>query len=102
MKRNQFLKFFLTKKRAFFTLGFFLFFPMQLFCQSQHDIDSLVKVYEAGNYNTEEKLKILYNLSLNHNDPEIALGYSEELIINAKQLDSLKFPFRVSAFPLFK
>ena len=69
-------------------MGFFLVFYVHVFCQGQQTIDSLSQVYESGAYQQEEKLQILYNLSFNHNDPEIALGYSEELILNAKQLDS--------------
>ena len=88
MIRIHFLINLLSRKKVFFTIGFFLVFYVHVFCQGQQAIDSLSQVYESGAYKQEEKLQILYNLSFNHNDPEIALGYSEELILNAKQLDS--------------
>ena len=88
MKRNEFLISFILKKKAFLTLGFFLFFSVQLFCQDQQYVDSLANIYDNGNYETVKKLQILNSLSFRHYDPEAAIGYSEELILNAKQLDS--------------
>ena len=88
MLKNHFKIFLFSKKRAFFTLGFFLIFCMQLFSQGQQSIDSLVQIYNAGTYQEEEKLQLLYDLSFGLNDPDTALRYSEELILNAQQLDS--------------
>lgn len=77
------------RKKVIFTIGFFLAFCLQLFCQGQQAIDSLSEIYDRGVYQEEEKLRLLNNISLNHNDPEIALRYSEELILLARQSDSI-------------
>ena len=85
---NRFLIYAILEKKAFITMGFFLIFCTQLFCQGQQAIDSLEQVYLAGTYKEQEKLKILQELAFSHNDPEKALHYSEESILNAKRLDS--------------
>ncbi len=85
---NRFLIDAIFKKKAFITMGFFLVFCAQLFCQGQQTIDSLEQVYLSSTYKDQEKLKLLQELAFNHNDPEKALHYSEESILNAKRLDS--------------
>ena len=79
---------YISKKAAYATLGFFLFFCLQLFCQDQQTIDSLEQVYLANDYKDQDKLQILRKLANSHNDPERALYFSEALILNAQQLDS--------------
>ncbi len=79
---------YISKKTAYATLGFFLFFCLQLFCQDQQTIDSLEQVYLANDYKDQDKLQILRKLANSHNDPERALYFSEALILNAQQLDS--------------
>ncbi len=83
-------KHYICKKKAFMILGFFLILSTFLFSQKQQTIDSLEHVYMAGTYKEEEKLDILKELSFYHNDPEKALIYSEDLILNAQQLDSTR------------
>lgn len=78
----------LIKKKVYMILGFFLIFCIQLFSQNQQTTDSIEQVYLSGDYKNQEKLILLKELSFKHNDPEKALRYSEELILNAQQLDS--------------
>lgn len=83
-------KHYIYKKKAFMILAFFLILSTFLFSQNQQRIDSLEQVYIKGTYKEEEKLDILKELSFNHNDPEKALLYSEDLILNAQQLDATR------------
>lgn len=79
---------YIMKKKVYVILGFFLIFCIQLFSQNQQTTDSVEQVYLKGDFKNQEKLKLLKELSFKHNDPEKALLYSEELILNAQQLDS--------------
>lgn len=84
---------FILKKRVYLSLGFFFIFSLALFSQNSTSIDSLETIYITRKYNKEEQLAILKRLSYDHPDPEKALKYSEELIINATTLDSIDYLF---------
>ena len=88
MTKKYFPQNYFLKNKVVITISFFLVFCVHLFSQGQQSVDSLVQIYDSGTYKKEEKLKLLFELSFSHNDPDTALRYSEELILNAQQLDS--------------
>ncbi len=85
--------FFSLQKRLFgLSLLFLILFGSEvLYSQDQELSDSLrlVGLQNAGN--SPEKLKLLYEIASNERDPFKKLKYSEELIKQAKEFDSLKY-----------
>lgn len=67
-------------------VSFFLFFTYSTtFAQDQKVADSLVKIYQKGNFRNSEKLELLRNLSFNEtNNLQLSLKYAEQLIALAK------------------
>ena len=78
-------------KKAFFSIGFFLFFNIGAYSQKQAYLDSLVSVYKSGSYIKEDKLNLLKVITDNYTDPEMKLAFSELLIQAAKEVDSTGF-----------
>ena len=81
------------RKKAFLTIGFFIIFCTVIYCQQQTRLDSLVSVYESGNYKKQDKLVILWKIVETDNDPEKILIYSEALINEAKKQDSTGYVY---------
>ncbi|WP_299116905.1 adenylate/guanylate cyclase domain-containing protein [uncultured Winogradskyella sp.] len=65
----------------FFITGIF-FFIRPIYCQDQKLADSLISVYNSGDFSNE--LEILLNISDNETNPNIALDFSEKLIIASR------------------
>ncbi len=80
-----------NKKTALLIAGFFLFLSTS--AQKFPDgIDSLERIYQLKKYaNTEEELKLLLNLSRQHNDPQKIMFYSDKIIESKSAHDSIKF-----------
>lgn len=77
-------------------MGFFLIFCSGIYCQQQTGLDSLVSVYESGNYKKEDKLLILEKITWGYHDPEKILFFSDLLIQAAQAADSTDFLDRKS------
>jgi signal transduction histidine kinase len=75
-------------KKASLIVGFFFIFCKDTFSQKQAHLDSLVSIYESGNYKKHDKLKILKEIVKSYTDPEKKLAFSDELIKAAKEVDS--------------
>lgn len=74
------------------SIVFLIVSHLGVYCQDI-SIDSLEQVYVSGNYAEEDHLKILKLLSQNHQNTEKRLEFCEELIKNAKRMDSVSFRF---------
>ena len=81
------------RKKICLTIGFFLSFCTGIYCQQQTRLDSLVSVYESGNYKKQDKLKLLKEITESYNDPEKILFYSEALINEAQKQYSTAYVF---------
>ena len=76
-------------------LCFILLFSLgELMGQDKNKSDSLESVYSSGTYAPEEELSILEKLAVYNPEPDKALAYSEQLLIRARQLDSLEYVIR--------
>ena len=80
-------------KKAFFMLGFFFIVSSGVYGQNQKLADSIESDYLEGNFNEQDRLKILRDLAVNHSDPEKKLIFSIELIESASALDSIHYLF---------
>ncbi|WP_188368924.1 adenylate/guanylate cyclase domain-containing protein [Muriicola marianensis] len=69
---------------------------MSLFGHSQNQkiTDSLVAVYESGDYEPEESLKLLRSIAYNNPDPEESLKYANLMLEKATEWDSTHAEFR--------
>jgi len=63
------------------------------FGQNESLADSLIQVYESGNYDRAEKLKILSEITGNIPDPDRILAYSDTLMREAIRQDSTTYIF---------
>jgi class 3 adenylate cyclase len=63
------------------------------FAQDESLADSLIQVYESGNYKPELKLKILSDIAFNLPDPDRILSYCDSLMVEAERLDSARYIF---------
>lgn len=72
---------------------FFLFFQ-NTYGQDQKIADSLMLIFESGEYLPEDRLEILSNLCENHMDPEKKLYYSQELLEVAESLGDIDKQFK--------
>ena len=73
---------------------FLISFHSSVYCQDNKSIDSLEQIYVTGNYAEKDQLGILYILSQYHQNTEKRLAFCEELIKNAKSLDSVSYLFK--------
>ncbi|WP_297696669.1 adenylate/guanylate cyclase domain-containing protein [uncultured Eudoraea sp.] len=78
-------------KKVCFLIGFFYFIFFAGYSQNQAVADSLEAIYLSGNYNDNDKLKMLFEIESNQADTEKSLAYSLKLIEAAKVLDSVKY-----------
>ncbi|MDH5413196.1 MAG: tetratricopeptide repeat protein [Flavobacteriaceae bacterium] len=74
-------------------LVFFFIVSSGVYGQNQKLADSIELVYLEGNFNEQDRLKILKELAINHLDPEKKLIFSIELIETATTLDSIHYMF---------
>lgn len=63
------------------------------FGQNEALADSLIQVYEYGNYDPALKLKILSGITVHLPDPDRILAYSDSLMMEAIRQDSTKYIF---------
>ena len=63
------------------------------FGQNESLADSLIQVYESGNYDPALQLKILTSITINLPDPDRILRYSDSLMMEAIRQDSTKYIF---------
>ncbi|ALM08842.1 guanylate cyclase [Sediminicola sp. YIK13] len=63
------------------------------FGQNESVADSLIQVYQSGNYDPALKLKILSGITVNLPDPERILAYSDTLMTEAIRQDSTIYVF---------
>lgn len=78
-------------KKAGLATGFIFIFCATLYGQKSATPDSLLSLYESGNYEKQDQLPILKKIAENATDPEKKLLYSEALIQAAKQAKSPGF-----------
>ena len=84
---------FLIKVMIFMCLFFLLFFR-NTYGQDQKIADSLILIFESGDYNPEDRMEILGNISENHPDPEKKMHYSQEFLELADSLGDVDNQFR--------
>jgi signal transduction histidine kinase len=70
---------------ALLVLGFFLL-PVQIFCQPESTIDSLILVYEKTNKTDTVSLELLRTISFKSKNNEIRIKYAKELVERAEAL----------------
>lgn len=66
---------------------------MPSFGQNEALADSLIQVYESGNYDPALKLKILSGITVHLPDPDRILAYSDSLMTEAIRQDSTLYKF---------
>ena len=66
---------------------------MPSFGQDESVADSLIQVYESGNYDPALKLKLLSRITVNLPDPDRILAYSDSLMTEAIRQDSTIYIF---------
>ena len=69
-------------------LGFLFVSGFGLYGQDQVVADRLELIYNSGGFEEKDRLELLNDLAFNHQNPEKALLYSEELLRRAQALDS--------------
>jgi class 3 adenylate cyclase len=73
---------------------FFLLFFQKTYGQDQNITDSLISIYESGDYRPEDRLEILRNLSENHSDLDKRLFFSQEFLEMAESLGDINEQFK--------
>ncbi|ARV07946.1 hypothetical protein BTO04_00965 [Polaribacter sp. SA4-10] len=81
------------KLKAYFIVGFFCLYSINIFSQDQKISDSLKLVLKTKKYSKSEKLKTLREIAANETNTDEIIIYSNELIKNAKEVDSIKFVY---------
>ena len=80
--------------KAYVCIGFFAFFCcFSIVAQDQKLSDSLEIIYNSGNYDKADELKLLSNLAKSETNTDKILTYSLLLINKAKEADSTAFEF---------
>lgn len=74
--------------RGIHLLGITLFAFGLCFGQNKIVSDSLVKLYESGNYDRQQQLDLLNEITQNNPDPDEVLKYTDLLLKEATRLDS--------------
>ena len=82
------------KKKAYLTLGLFFLLYSSTYSQNQRIADSLEIIYLKGNFEEQDRLKILIELAVSNSNPEKKLKFSEELIQIAQLVDSIDYLFQ--------
>lgn len=91
--RNKIIITITYKLKAYFILGFFFVYSINFFSQDQKISDSLKLVLKSKNYSKSEKLKTLREIAANETETDEIIIFSNELIKNAKDVDSIKFVY---------
>jgi len=81
----------IIERRAYLTLGFFLIVCWSLYGQGTTTLDSLESAYRQGNFQEGDRLSILKQLAIGHEDPHKKITFSSELIEAAQASDSIHY-----------
>lgn len=81
-------------KAMFFMCLFFLLLFQKTLGQDQNITDSLMLIYESGDYQEEDRLGILRTLIEKHPDPEKVLYYSREYLEVAESMGDINEQFK--------
>jgi len=93
------MKIYRTKNNAklvkgIFVFGILLFTFIRGFSQNKIVSDSLVKLYESGNYDPAQQLDLLDKIAQNNPDPDESLKYTDQLLKEAIAVDSSRYVYR--------
>lgn len=80
-------------KKTHFIIGFILLFYGSIFGKESNRLDSLVSVYESGNYNKPDELPLIKEIGDLYNNPDKILWYSDLLIQQAQNVDSVGYMY---------
>jgi len=77
-------------KKAYIILGFFFVLCTHVSGQNQAVADSLELIYNSGEFEEKDRLKLLNDLASSHPNPDRSLQFANELLERAKAADSTK------------
>ncbi len=80
--------------KAIYLFSFMALASSPCFGQNRNVSDSLIKIYESGNYDSEERLDLLDKIAQNTPDPDESLKYSDQLLTEAIAVDSSRYVYR--------
>ncbi|MBV1923254.1 MAG: tetratricopeptide repeat protein [Flavobacteriaceae bacterium] len=80
-------------KRTYLIIGLFCLFGSALHSQNQKISDSLIKIYQNGEYEEKDELDILKEITDTETNTEKLLTYSLQLIVAAKTVDSARYEY---------
>jgi len=80
--------------KGIFVFGILLFVFVPCFGQNKIVSDSLVKLYESGNYDPAQQLDLLDKIAHNNPDPDESLKYTDQLLKEAIAVDSSRYIYR--------
>jgi class 3 adenylate cyclase len=92
MRHNPYGALNLIKAMIFLCLFLLLF--QKTFSQDKIIADSLILIFEAGDYDPEDRMRILRDICDLHPDPEKKLYYSQELLEAAESLGDIDDRFK--------
>ncbi|MEZ2414291.1 adenylate/guanylate cyclase domain-containing protein [Muriicola sp. E247] len=92
--RQEQLPSFCSRARIFRFLWLVIFLCQVGYAQNQKIADSLVLIYESGNYEDDQLINILSDIAANSPDPDESLKYCEILLEKAVELNSTMGIFR--------
>jgi adenylate cyclase len=93
------MKPYLTKINSLFlkgicSLSLLVLASSPCFGQNRIVSDSLIKIYESGNYDVAQRLDLLDKIARNNPNPDESLKYSDQLLIEAIAVDSSRYEYR--------
>ncbi|MBT8293316.1 MAG: adenylate/guanylate cyclase domain-containing protein [Eudoraea sp.] len=93
------MRFCRTKKNAHFVKGIYVFVILLFtlaacFGQNRNVSDSLIQLYESGNYDPAQQLELLDKIAQNNPDPDESLKYTDQLLKEAIAVDSSRYVYR--------
>ncbi|MDT0552207.1 adenylate/guanylate cyclase domain-containing protein [Urechidicola vernalis] len=80
--------------RLFLVIVIFSSLCFKSYSQISKEVDSLTQIYESNLYNEKTQLILLEKLSHNHPNLDLAIKYSDELILMAEAVDSTQYLFK--------
>ena len=80
-------------KKTYFIVGFFLLCYASTFGKESKRLDSLVSVYESGDYNKQDELPLIKEIADLYNNPDKILAYSNLLVQQAQMVDSVGYVY---------
>ncbi|MFK7781697.1 adenylate/guanylate cyclase domain-containing protein [Psychroserpens sp.] len=83
----------LNSKKVYLIIGLFCAFVHVSVAQDQEESDRLETIYKNGDFDESEELNILRNLVESETDVEKMISYSLQLILVAKEKDSVSYEY---------